>query len=203
MDMTIQIKEGKIVTALYAKSLALYHYIPPNSCHPPGVLLGLVFGQILWIHWLCSNNSNVEKELCLFTHASLTVGTSAWNYFPSLRRVLTMLPFTVRWRQRNKQQGRRLKSVDPANISFFTFHSTHKIHHLDQFNSFGIILSTCHRARRPSTNWKITWDTMSRSNVWGVLTVAISTLLTWTHIANYPHAQGWKSHHSFEQHCYE
>jgi hypothetical protein len=31
MDMTIQIEEGKIVTALYAKPLVLYQYIPPNS----------------------------------------------------------------------------------------------------------------------------------------------------------------------------
>ena len=47
MDMTIRIEAGKIVTALYAKPLALYQYIPPDSCHPPGILTGLVYSQIL------------------------------------------------------------------------------------------------------------------------------------------------------------
>jgi hypothetical protein len=50
MDMTIQVEGEKIVTTIYAEPLALYQYIPPNSCHPPGVLTGLIFGQILWIY---------------------------------------------------------------------------------------------------------------------------------------------------------
>ncbi len=60
--MTIQVKGEKIVTTIYAKPLALYQYIPPNSCHPPGVLTGLIFGQILWIYQLCSHSKDVNKE---------------------------------------------------------------------------------------------------------------------------------------------
>jgi hypothetical protein len=66
MDMTIQIKGGKIVTTIYAKPMALYQYIPPNSCHPPGVLTGLIFGQILRIYQLCSRSKDINKELSLF-----------------------------------------------------------------------------------------------------------------------------------------
>ena len=40
IDMTIEIEDGKIVTSLYAKPLALYLYIPPHSCHAPGVHTG-------------------------------------------------------------------------------------------------------------------------------------------------------------------
>eukprot|EP00957_Ditylum_brightwellii_P149548 11388188-Ditylum_brightwellii.AAC.1 len=46
MDLTIMIKDGKIVTKLYEKSLNLYLYTPPHSAHPPGVLNGIIFGQI-------------------------------------------------------------------------------------------------------------------------------------------------------------
>jgi len=35
MDMTIQIEGGQIVTAIYAKPMALYQYIPPNFVTPP------------------------------------------------------------------------------------------------------------------------------------------------------------------------
>ncbi len=64
--MTIQIKGERITTTIYAKPLALYQYIPPNSCHPPGVLTGLVFGKILRIYQLCSHSKDIVKELSLF-----------------------------------------------------------------------------------------------------------------------------------------
>jgi hypothetical protein len=50
MDMTIQVEGDKLTTMIYAKPLALYQYIPPNSYHPPQVLTGLIFGQILQIY---------------------------------------------------------------------------------------------------------------------------------------------------------
>jgi hypothetical protein len=65
MDMTIQVEGEKIVTTIYAKPLALYQYIPPNSCHPPGVLTGLIFGQILRIYQLCSHSKDIDRELSL------------------------------------------------------------------------------------------------------------------------------------------
>ena len=52
MDIIIQIEEGKIKTTLYAKYMALYQYIHPNSCPPLGVLTGLIYGQILCIYQL-------------------------------------------------------------------------------------------------------------------------------------------------------
>ena len=66
MDMTIQIENGLIVTSMYAKPMALYQYIPPNSCHPPGVLKGLVLGQILRIYQLCTKTEDIDRELRLF-----------------------------------------------------------------------------------------------------------------------------------------
>ena len=54
MDMTITIYGDRIVTFLYEKAMNLYLYIPAHSSHPPELLTGLVYGNILRTHSLCS-----------------------------------------------------------------------------------------------------------------------------------------------------
>ena len=63
MDMTISIREDRIVTSLYEKSMNIYLYIPPHSAHPPGVLTVLVSGNILRIHSLCSEQDDINLRL--------------------------------------------------------------------------------------------------------------------------------------------
>ena len=82
MDMTIQIEGGKIVTTIYAKPMALYQYIPPNSCHPPGVLTGLIYGQILRIYQLCSRSKDIDKELSLLHTRLLNRGYATNKLIP-------------------------------------------------------------------------------------------------------------------------
>ena len=82
MDMTIQIEDGLIVTSLYAKPMALYQYIPPNSCHAPGVLTGLVYGQILRIYQLCSKMDDADQELRLFHRRLVDRGYQPEVLFP-------------------------------------------------------------------------------------------------------------------------
>ena len=74
MDMTISIEDGKTETALYSKPLALYLYIFPHSCHLPGVFTGLIYGMILRIHQLCSKETDVNREIYLFTRRILDRG---------------------------------------------------------------------------------------------------------------------------------
>ena len=63
MDMTISICEDQIVTSLYEKATDLYLYTPPHSAHPLGVLTGLVSGNILHIHLLCSNKKYINRHM--------------------------------------------------------------------------------------------------------------------------------------------
>jgi hypothetical protein len=51
--------------------MALHLYIPPHSCHAMGVLSGIVFGNVLHIHQLCSRATNIVRELKLFFHRLL------------------------------------------------------------------------------------------------------------------------------------
>ena len=46
MDIVITLTNGKFTTKLNSKPSALHLYIPPSSCHAPGVATGLIFGHI-------------------------------------------------------------------------------------------------------------------------------------------------------------
>jgi hypothetical protein len=71
MDLQLKIEGKKIVTYLFAKPMALHLYIPPHSCHAPGILSGIGFGNVLHIHRLCSCATNIVQELKLFFHRLL------------------------------------------------------------------------------------------------------------------------------------
>ena len=66
MDMTISICEDRIVTSIYEKSMNLCLYILPHSTHTPGVLSGLVSGNILCIHSVYSNEDDISRRMKQF-----------------------------------------------------------------------------------------------------------------------------------------
>ncbi len=62
---------------------------PPNSCHPPGSLTGLVYGQILRIYQLCSLSEDVDKELSLFYKRLLNRGYLTPKLIPLFEKGIT------------------------------------------------------------------------------------------------------------------
>jgi hypothetical protein len=90
MDLMIGIINRRFVTSLYAKPMALYLYIPPNSSHAPGILAGLVYGQVLRIYQLCSLSTDIDKELAAFYRRLLARGYHARQILPLLKRRSTM-----------------------------------------------------------------------------------------------------------------
>lgn len=63
MDLTLGIREGRITTTLYEKANNLHLYIPPKSCHPPGLLPGMVHGMVYRICKLCGNKDDRKKRI--------------------------------------------------------------------------------------------------------------------------------------------
>ena len=88
MDLWLKIEEKKVVASLYAKPMALHLYIPPHSCHAPGVLPGIVFGNVLQIHQLCSCAADVTQELKIFLHRLLDCGYQLVQLTPLFQQAI-------------------------------------------------------------------------------------------------------------------
>ena len=78
LDMVLTIQDNRIITKLYKKILNLYLYISPFSAHSPGVLSGLIIGNVLRIHHLCTEKS-VRKEF----YKKFFLRLRAHGYLPS------------------------------------------------------------------------------------------------------------------------
>jgi hypothetical protein len=46
LDLTLEIKNGQIVTKTYKKLTNLFLYTPPTSAYSPGVMKSIIFGNI-------------------------------------------------------------------------------------------------------------------------------------------------------------
>ena len=62
--------------------MALYLYIPPHSAHPPGVLVGLIMGNTLRIHQLCTKEAGIEDKLEIFFERLLNRGHQQSTLLP-------------------------------------------------------------------------------------------------------------------------
>ncbi len=89
-DLTIEIANRRFITLLYAKPVALYLYIPPNSSHAPGTLTGLVYGQVLRIYQLCSLSlsTDIDKEHVAFYCRLLARGYHARQILPLFKKAI-------------------------------------------------------------------------------------------------------------------
>eukprot|EP00804_Cyclotella_cryptica_P028046 CCRYP_003881-RA/>CCRYP_003881-RA protein AED:0.30 eAED:0.70 QI:0/-1/0/1/-1/0/1/0/152 len=81
-----------LVTTLYEKPQKLYLYIPPHSSHPKGVLIGLIFGQVLCIQCLCLLQQDADKHIQDLLRGSSHRVTRQHPCYPSLPGPRDMQP---------------------------------------------------------------------------------------------------------------
>ncbi|CAB9513287.1 Reverse transcriptase (RNA-dependent DNA polymerase) (Partial), partial [Seminavis robusta] len=90
MDMTITLThDNKLVTTLYEKPTNLYLYIPSHSCHPPGLLSGVVYGKLFRIYTLCSEETDRLARTKLFFKRLLARGNQATTLRPLFEAAIT------------------------------------------------------------------------------------------------------------------
>ena len=136
MDMTLEVIHGDIITSLYAKPNALHLFIPPQSCHSSGVIIGHVFGQVLQIYQLCTQESAQEVELHLFFRRLLDRGYKSNFITPFFDKAIDN---ATRYLSRSEAYRQQLKvaAAEESRSSVFyhmLYHPRHpsstQIHHL-------------------------------------------------------------------------
>ena len=61
--ITIEVQHKRLSFKLYEKHMNLYQYLPSHSAHPPGVLQGLIYGNIFRITRLCTYAKDRDKSI--------------------------------------------------------------------------------------------------------------------------------------------
>ena len=78
LDLTISITPtNRVSTTLFEKASNLHLYIPSHSAHPPGLISGIVFGNLFRIHTLCSDEEDRRAKTRMFFHRLLARGYQA------------------------------------------------------------------------------------------------------------------------------
>ena len=64
LDLNITLTSNGIInTSIFEKELNLHLYLPPHSCHSPGVVKGLIFGMVHRAKSLCSDTRDAAKYI--------------------------------------------------------------------------------------------------------------------------------------------
>ena len=64
LDVNISLTdEGHVSTRIFEKALNLHLYLPPHSCHPPGVLKGIIHGMMLRFHRLSTDDLLAQSDV--------------------------------------------------------------------------------------------------------------------------------------------
>ena len=63
LDLNINIKDNAIKTTIFEKELNLHLYLPPHSCHSPGVTKSLIYGAIKRANCLCTDKRDISPYI--------------------------------------------------------------------------------------------------------------------------------------------
>lgn len=123
MDMSLSIIDGRVESTLYEKPLALYLYIPPHSAHPPGVLAGLVMGNVLRFFLLCTVKSDIQVKLDEFYARLLNRGHQPSTLLPLFDKAISNAASYIEKSDEDKKAA-ALAKIEAAQRSVY-FHLTY------------------------------------------------------------------------------
>ena len=108
LDMTLTIHNNMVKTQLYEKMLNLYLYISPFFSHSPGVLTGLIIGNIQRIYHLCSDATTRNSFYQKFFLRLRARGYLPSQLIPLFNRGINLAYSKPMLSTRNKRRARLL-----------------------------------------------------------------------------------------------
>ena len=133
LDLSLSIDNlGTIHSSIYEKSLNLYLYIVPHSCHSAGSIKGTIWGMVHRAKALCTNTADYEPFLRKCFHRLLARGHQKKTILPvfklAIARVIrgtNVLPHVVKNKDHNLLFHREIHPDDPSTRSInYIFRST-------------------------------------------------------------------------------
>ena len=86
MDLTISVTDNHLTTTLFETQQNLYLYIPPHSSHPTGMIHGLIHGNILCTHHLCTHKHEIQHTTQTFFQCLIHRGFSPTQLCPIFKQ---------------------------------------------------------------------------------------------------------------------
>ena len=119
MDLVIYKEGDKLMTDLFEKPMALFLYLPPHSSHPPGVLTGLIFGQILRIFSLCSTEDQMKKHMMNFFNRLIERGHKRDQLTPVFEKAVENAEAYLQLTEEERQEKKNAKRATGKSNIFF------------------------------------------------------------------------------------
>ena len=125
LDLTITIKDRRIITRTYQKEMNLYQYLPPHSCHPLSTLKGMIYSLMRTYFKQNTYQQDYINTVILMFHHLLARG---WDRY-TLKD--TILAADVKLQQLdlqvNPQENQAITAPPPPGESLF-FHLPYHPH---------------------------------------------------------------------------
>ena len=153
LDLKLALINGRVTTTIYEKELNLYLYIPPHSCHSPGVIKGIIFGMVHCAKNLCTFDTDRLAFLVRCYKRLLNRGYSSTTIKPifctAIRKLLDQQPTVHHASTPTETNSQRLSRplflhapVNPANPSLSRIQQLFK-RHLHTDTEHGDFSHTC------------------------------------------------------------
>ena len=135
LDLYITLQGTAIHTSIYEKPQNLYLYIPPSSCHSPGVIKSLIYGSVCRAKNLCTNPEDYAPFILKTIHRMVHRGHSITAILPIFYKAIENIISTDNAPSHTAPR-RALENHHPAPLFLHLPYNPHDVPSSDIYRAF-------------------------------------------------------------------